>query len=294
MRLAPICFAATMFATGPAFATEGGGSTYPRGVENFMVGAAPPPGLHWLAYGNIYRASALKDFAGNDLPIPGFKLDANVLAIRPVWSTNVQIAGGNLVAHAIIPLVDLTVSIAGRAESKSGIGDITVGPGIAFHHSPTLHSVVGLDFVLPTGSYDRTRLVNVGRNYMSVQPLYAFSHIDPNGFNGDFKLTLNLNGRNGDTDYKSGTEVFVDYSTGWGFGNGWTAGAGGYLWRQLSADEQAGVKLPNSKVSAFAIGPSVKYDNGKGVLVTAKLQRDVGVRNTTQGTAFWVKAVLPF
>ena len=44
-RLFPFAAAALVGWSGHALATEGGGSTYPSGVENFMVGAVPLPGL---------------------------------------------------------------------------------------------------------------------------------------------------------------------------------------------------------------------------------------------------------
>jgi hypothetical protein len=277
-----------------AHATEGGGSTYPRGVENFLVGAVPPPGMYLLGYGNHYTADKFIDGQGNNAGIPGFKVRATAAVLRGVWSTSNQVLGGNLVFHSIVPLVNLKVSAAGNSQDKSGLGDITVGTGVAFHHSPQLHTVIGLDLSLPTGDYDKNNQANIGRNYLSVQPLFGLSHIDPNGLNADMKLTLNLNRRNKDTDYRSGNELFVDYSVGWGLGNGWTVGVGGHAWQQLSDDKSGGTTVANSKTRAFSAGPSLKYDNGKGWFFTAKLQRDMAVRNSTQGTAFWLKTSIPF
>lgn len=277
-----------------AHATEGGGSTYPRGVENFLVGAVPPPGVYLLGYGNHYAADKFIDGQGDNAGIPGFKVRATAAVLRGVWSTKTEVMGGNLVFHSIAPLVNLKVSAAGNSQNKSGLGDITVGTGVAFHHSPQLHTVVGLDLSLPTGDYAKNNLANIGRNYLSVQPLFAVSRIDPNGLNADLKLTLNINRRNKDTDYRSGNELFADYSVGWGLGNGWTVGVGGHAWQQLANDKSGGADVANSKTRAFALGPSLKYDNGKGWFFTAKLQRDMAVRNSTQGTAFWLKTSIPF
>jgi len=280
--------------TGLAHATEGGGSAYPRGVENYLVGAVPPPGFYVLGYGNAYSADRLNDQDGNQIPVPGFKVQAAVAAVRTIWSTPYQALGGNIVFHGIAPLVDLKVSAAGASQHKTGLGDVTLGIGLATHYSQQFHTALGLDFVLPTGGYDKTNLANIGRNYVTVQPLYALSWIDPKGFNGDLKFTFNFNRRNKDTDYRSGNEVFVDYSAGWGLGNGWTLGVGGHLWRQLTSDENAGADVADSKVSAFGIGPSIKYDNGQGWFITAKLQKETAVRNSTQGTALWLKTSIPF
>lgn len=286
---------AAVLCTQAVWATESGGSTYHPGVENFMVGAAPPPGLYVMEYLLHYEADRLNDNNGNALPIPGgFSVRANAAATRVVWSTDVKLGGGNLVLHGIVPLVNLKVGVAGQSQTKNGVGDLTFGPAIAYHHSPNLHSVLGFDFVAPVGSYSTTNLANIGRNYWSLQPFYTMTHVDPAGFNGDFKATGNINQRNHDTGYKSGTELIVDYSAGWGFGNGWVAGVGGYAYQQLESDKLNGASVADSKGRALAIGPSMKYDNGKGWFITAKWQKELAVRNRPQGSEFWVKTTIPF
>lgn len=293
-KLFPFAAVALMGCSGCALATEGGGSTYASGVENYLVGAVPPPGLYVLNYDNLYVADKLKDGLGQQVPVPGFKVNAAVVATRVVWSTPQPVLGGNLVFHTIIPVVDLKVSAAGASQHKTGVGDITVGVGVARHHSESLHTVAGLDLVLPTGSYNKADLANIGRNYASLQPLFALTYLQSRGFNGDFKLTFNLNQKNKDTQFSSGDEVFLDFATGYGMGNGWTLGVGGYVRRQLSSDTQAGAVLANSRSSAFALGPSVRYDNGKGWFITAKFQAESAVRNGSEGKAFWIKTAIPF
>ncbi|WP_043458750.1 SphA family protein [Azohydromonas australica] len=277
----------------PALAGEGGGGAYPNGVENFVMGALPPPGLYGIVYVNGYSADRLMDSNGNNLNVPGFKVTANIIAPRLVWLPGVKLLGGDLVTSTIIPLVDLKVSAAGRTESRSGLGDILVGSGVAWHHSQALHSIAAVDFYLPTGSFDSARLANVGRNYLAWEPVYAASYVDPNGPNADIKLGYMVNRRNKDTDYRTGQEFHFDYALGWGFGNGITAGVGGFFYRQMTDDNQGGTDLSGSKGRAFAIGPSVKYDSGKGWFIAAKWQKESAVRNRPEGSAFWLKAVFP-
>ena len=277
-----------------AFATEGGGSTYPLGTENFMAGAAPPPGLYVLEYLNLYTASRVNDAQGNAVPIPGFKVRAAAAATRLIWVTPQQALGGQLTAHAILPLVDLSVRAGGASDARTGLGDVTVGGAIAWHHTPALHSVLGLDAVLPTGAYDRGRQANIGRNYVSLQPLGVLTWMDPSGFNGDVKATLNFNRTNADTGYRSGREFIMDYAAGWGLGNGWVIGVGGYLYRQWSDDQVGGAAVPGSRGRSQSIGPSVRYADGKGWLVAAKVEKEFGVRNRAQGAQFWLKTTVPF
>jgi hypothetical protein len=280
-------------ACGSALASEGGGTVYPNGVENFMSGALPPPGLYGMVYGEHFSADRVNDADGHNLNVPGFKVTANVIAPRLAWVPGVKLLGGDLVVHAIVPIVNLKVSVAGNSQTKTGIGDIVAGPGIGWHHSPNLHSVAAVDFYLPTGGYDKNDLANIGRNYWAAEPLYALSYVDPAGFNGDVKAGYILNRRNKDTDYRSGQEFHFDYALGWGFGNGLTAGLGGYYWQQTTSDRQAGATLANSKGKTFAIGPTVKYDSGKGWFATLKWQKETTSENRAQGNAVWLKVVFP-
>ena len=169
-----------------------------------------------------------------------------------------------------------------------------MGAGIGKHYSPELHTAMGVDVVLPTGGYDKNEAVNIGRNYYSIQPLYALSYIQNTGFNGDFKLTFNLNGSNSATGYTSGHEVFVDYSAGYGLGNGWVVGIGGYLRQQMADDTGTGAQTNGNRSKAFAYGPSIKYENANHWFVTAKLTQETGVQNSVKGNALWIKAAVPF
>ena len=153
--------------------------------------------------------------------------------------------------------------------------------------------MLGLDFYLPTGGYNKNDLANIGRNTYSIEPVYILSVIDPTGFNGDIKAGYVFNQRNKDTDYHSGDEFHFDYAMGWGLGHGWTAGAGGYFYQQTTSDRQGGADLADSKGKTFAIGPALKYDSGKGWFATLKWQKEVRSENRAQGNALWLKAVFP-
>lgn len=173
--------------------------------------------------------------------------------------------------HAILPLVSLGVNVApGLSQKKTGIGDIVFGPALGWHHGPKLHTLLALDIFAPTGKFDKNDLTNIGRGHWSVQPIAGVSHIDLNGLNADAKVIWKYNLKNKDAGCTSGQEFIVDYSIGWGLGIGWTLGAGGYAYQQLNDDKLTGATVSNNKGRAFAIGPSIKYDSGKGWFVTAK------------------------
>ncbi|VVO94187.1 transporter [Pseudomonas silesiensis] len=274
-------------------ATEGGGSSYPMGAENYMSGAMPPPGLYAQFFVGHYEADSLRDNSGDKVPVD-FRVRADSIAPRLIWVTEQQVFGASLAFHALVPLVDLKVEVNGQSQSKQGLGDIIFGPALGFHHSEKLHSILALDFIAPSGEYDRGDLANIGRNYWVIEPVLAVSYIDPNGLNIDAKTMYDFNLRNKATDYRSGQELHIDYAVGWGLGNGWVLGVGGYVLQQTTDDRQDGDRIKDNKGRALAFGPSVKYTSDKGWFLTAKWEQESEVRNRAQGNAYRVKLTVPF
>lgn len=283
-------------ACGVARATERGGlGVYPDGLENFMSGALPPPGAYGIVYGGHLRYDTVRDGAGNRVEPPDFGVTVDVVAPRLVWVTGRSVLGGQLALHAVAPLLQVgvragDVHAGGGRWTSRGLGDMTVGAALGYHASPTLHYLVALDIVAPTGRYDRADSSSLGRNVWTVQPVLAVSRVTASGWNVDMKAMYDVNLVNHATGTRSGQALHADYALGWGLGNGWVLGAGGHVYRQLTDDTGPGAA---GKARAFALGPSLKYDSGNGWFLTAKLQRESWVRNRPQGEQFYVKAVLP-
>ncbi len=284
--------AAVATTSGTAFATEGGGSIYPNGAENYLVAAIPPPGVYVLEYLSGYSADKLLDNNGNPAPI-NFDLNVTAAATRLIWVTDQQILGGQLAFHAIAPLVHVSASVNGAGQTKSGLGDITFGPALGYHASENLHYLYGLDFNAPTGQYNKNDMVNLGRNYWNLEPVFAVTYTQPSGLNADLKVMYDFNGINNETNYRSGQELHADYALGWGFGNGFVAGIGGYLYQQTDDDKVGGIIVQNNRGRAFALGPSLKYDNGKHWFITAKYEREFDVKNRPEGGGLNIKMIIP-
>lgn len=275
-----------------AWATENGGSMYNHGGENFNIGAMPPAGMYYMLYGGAYHADKLVDNKGDALPID-FDVKANSLAARVVRVTDLHFAGGQFGFYGIVPLVDLSTKVAGQSQDKTGLGDIVLGAGLGYHLSDKLHYAVSWDLGVPVGDYDKNDLANLGRNYWTWQNVFAITYLQPAGINADLKVMYDINSPNHDTQFHSGNELHSDFALGWAFGNGWTAGVGGYLYQQVTDDKVAGVTVADNRGRAFAVGPSVKYDAGKW-FITGKYEKEFNVRNRAEGGAFKVKAILPF
>ncbi len=291
--IAIACGALIALSSGTAVAIEANGlPIYPDGLESYMSGALPGPGVHLLLYSGAMRYNSVRDQDGKSLAIPNFKVDVGLIAPRVVWVTPHQVAGGQLAFHALFPLLTVKETVGNQSKRRQGLGDMAFGPALGYHFSNTAHAIVGIDFMAPTGRYKQNELANLGRNYWTIQPAVAFTYTQPRGINFDIKAMVDFNLRNHDTHTRSGNAFHADYALGYGLGNGWVAGLGGYVYQQFQHD--SGPQAGDGKARAFGIGPNLRYANSQGWLFTAKWQQDVGVRSRPKGHQFLVKAAIPF
>ncbi len=276
-----------------AWATEGGGGAYPNGAEDFMAGAVPPPGTYFINYFTYYTAGAFKDNEGNDA-IPDFDLKVIANTFRILHVTKMEVLGANWGFHAFLPIVNVDVILPVGSESKTGVGDIIIDPFILAWHLEHLHFVAAMDIYMPTGSYDKDRLANIGRNYWTFEPIFAFTYLSKSGFEVSAKLMYDFNTKNEDTDYKSGQEFHFDYTLGMKLKE-ISFGVGGYFYQQVTKDEINGQTIePNgNKGRAFAVGPQIKYDY-KNMSFILKYQKEMFVENRPEGDKLWFKFVWIF
>ena len=309
MNLRAITFAAILaFNPLTGWATETGGSVDPTGSEGFMTGMLPPPGMYWLNYLEYYTASRDNNSNGKS-SVPGFSVSAVAEAFRFVHVTPLEIMGGNVAWHMILPAVNLSVTAAGAKDQNFGVGDITVGPAIGWH-GPNLHFVLATDFYLPTGAYNQKDLANIGRNYYSVQPLVTVTNRFDNGFELSAKLryTLNTTNSNGEitpvnptgAGYLSGQEAVIDFAAGQIVGD-WQFGVQGYYYRQVtddSADNAAAeslirTQLKGNRGEAFALGPTA-HGEWAGVNFLTTWEHEFMAVNRPEGDRFWLKTIVHF
>lgn len=275
-----------------ASATEHGGDNIGQGSEGLFAGALPAPGWYGVAYANHYDADRFNDGHGN-ASIPSFHFTADVLAARLFYMSNLTVAGGRVGFFAIGSVASLrSESTDGRAR-RDGIGDITVGPTVGWQHG-AWHQLVAMDIALPTGSYDASRALNTGNHYASFRPIYAFSYLPENGIEASAKITYTFNTTNAATHYQSGQLFHFDYSLSYRVANPLRLGINGYFIKQTTDDRLRGVRVgPDGfRGRVFAVGPAAHYEFGK-TSIDLKLLKEHSVRNRSEGTSLWAKAVVP-
>lgn len=284
--------AATLLGFASAHASENGGDNIGQGSEGFFAGALPPPGWYGVLYGNHYHATEFKDGSGRS-SIPGFDLKADVLAGRLFYMSDVEIAGGRLGMFAIGSVASLRSKGPAGGARRDGAGDITVGPTVGWRHG-AWHTLVAMDIVLPTGSYERARALNTGNNYYSLRPIYAFSYLPESGFEASAKISYTLNTTNTATHYRSGQLFHFDYSVTMPVTASLRLGINGYVVKQTTDDREYGKQVGTDgfRGRVVAIGPAAQYRMGNALL-DLKVVKEYAVRNRAEGSSIWAKLVVP-
>ena len=279
---------------GSAAAVENGAPITPFGVMDFGAGQMPPAteiGTVGLRVAR-YRASQLRDDNGDRSPVAA-RVAVDSVGLAFIKITGLTLGDARFGWGAVLPYLDtslqLTVPTPGGPLPLSGRngaqGDVQLIPVIlAWTPSPGLYTNVQLQVQLPTGSYDRTRLINAGSNHRTISPVFALTWISPGGLEVSSSIQLNFNSRNKDTDYTSGREYQQEFAVGQHVGP-WTFGVGGYHYQQVSDDKGAGV-VNGNRARVTALGPALSFfELGSGLpLVWVHAYKEFNARNRSQGT----------
>lgn len=275
----------------------GTNSVYPLGIADFGPANLPPPGLYDLITESHVHLNGLMNNAGQPNPlIKNFSTNVDVVANRLIWVPDVSVLGGTVVSTMMIPFVysrpSYTVGQKNVSGSKASLGDIAVNTGLGYNLGSSLKTVVGFAVYAPTGAYNAADVANTGANHWAIEPDILLSYRLAK-FNADILAGYIVNSQNRATHYTSGNEAHFDYAAGWNFAGGWTAGVGGFVWRQVTDDSNSAGTVASNRAASNAIGPVVKYDSGKGWAVVLKYQQMFAVKNSPKGNVVWLKVAIP-
>lgn len=292
-----------LFAAGTSFA--GGGQHYPNGAEGVFAGMLPPPGIYAFSYTLYYTADQFNDDNGDEYttaPFADFDATIIVEAPRVVYMSKFEVLGGTLGAHTLIPIY-IDTDLESLGFDDSGLGDIFVGPVIAWH-KPPYHYAVGLDVVFPTGDFDAGNPASAGGNFWTIEPIFAFTYLLESNWCLSFKAMYDFNTKNDEyvvpgpdptvVERDPGDEFHVDYSVDYGIADKWRVGVSGYFYKQVTDDEIDGTEIEDDLGQVLAIGPTVVYQPNPGFSVTFKAQIETLVENRPQGTSYWLKVLKAF
>lgn len=283
-----------------AQATERGLAAYPDGCENFFAGAFPPPGVYFQYYFVYYNAWHLKGPVTAVAPYAHGELVGNVF--RLVYSSKVQVLGGNWGAHVIVPLMYAGLHldpIPGASDYQFGVGNIWLTPLILAWHFGDFHVTAALDFSTP-GTYSKTKLASPSQNYFTFQPVLGLAWMPKSGFGVNIKMMYDFPTNNTSpiqalgavNEYHSGQAFHFDYCVDYAVMPNLRIGAAGFYYVQTTGDTVDGVNVGNH-ARQFAIGPAIKYDYQRWSFMFIP-QFEMATMHRPEGARYWAKVWYAF
>ncbi len=259
-----------------------------------MSGVLPSPGVYVREDTYIYRGTER-----STVPQGQLRVDLNAVAhiLNATVVTPYQILGGNYAYSVRGAYSDISATQSAalnrprvtmtRTGSVSAFNDIVVSPLIVGWHSGYFHWNAGASVWMPAGDYDKTRLVNTGRNYWSVVPQFNATYFDPRaGWDVSASSMYIVSYENTATHYNSGDVIQIDLAAGKMISPQFKLGVVGYYLQQITPDSGIGDIVGDRKLRVAGAGPAATFSfsvNNVPLNVVAKYYREFSAQNTTQG-----------
>lgn len=264
--------AVLLVSTKSARADEGGVAFWLSGQYASFAAVPQEPGWYLPTMGYYYNgsASASKSFprgttissgldaqAGLMFIVPTFVPDVKILGGQPAFS--IAFGGGYAETSADVSLAAIGTRSVNRFDSLWGITDLYPVVSVAWAqgvHNWMLYAAGDV----PVGSYDSTRLINIGIGHGAVDGGGGYTYLNPkSGLEMSAVAGFTYNLENGDTNYQNGVDFHLDYAVSQFLSEHLHVGVAGYLYYQLTGDSGSGAKLGGFESKIAAIGPQIGY-----------------------------------
>lgn len=254
---------------------------YVPGVEGVQAASVPPPGMYYLGYLVNYNINSLR--APGSSQVPGHNTGTvTALANRFAWITNHKFLGADYGMEAIVPVLrtSLTFNAPGISDSRSGVGDIYLGPLVLGWHGPQWDAAAGAGIWLDSASSSDP--ASPGKGFKSTMLTAGMTYY----FDGAKTITASALARyefNSKKDgFRPGQQMTVEWGLGKSFGS-YSAGLVGYSQWQTSNDK--GVNASTDRSRRHALGAEFIYPIASaGVFLKAAAYKEFGVKNDTKGS----------
>lgn len=286
-----------VFQTQRVSATENGLLSTPVGVNTVVNGILPAPGdTQFYEYTLHYEADK---FVGNDGKslVPDFKIRADVIAPRVVHTWEQQLGPFTLASGIIAPLVKLSINTPSGSGKNSGLGDIILQPLFigGSNSSKTFFAFLApFDVAIPTGSYNKNRVDNLGNNYFAFIPSLNTTWFPTPDWDVSTTTLIEMNTKNRDTNYHSGSVATFEYNVSYQVIPNLHVGVQGFFMKQFTDDKLDGDTFQDGfRGKAAGFGPQIRYMFNQRAGMLLKYQKEFDVRNRAEGNKLWFEFTLP-
>jgi hypothetical protein len=272
------------------------------GATSFLDGEAGP-GLLLEMIGNTYTAGFVTDATGR--PLPGNNgQSGDSLILHMAYVSDVPIFGGHLGFEFLLPFAFIDLSVAGSPEmTQSGVGDVTVTPFVQWsglHLFDRDFSMrIGLQGVVPAGSYSPGRALNIGQDVWQISPYYAFTWQVTQLWEISGRLNYDWSSANtsppvvsGAFSAQPGDQFVTNLSASYAIDEHWRLGVASYMLQQLSDSRINDLPVPASKQRAFGVGPGALWTDGHVTLI-GNIYREFATENRPEGFSGFLRLLCP-
>jgi hypothetical protein len=180
-----------------------------------------------------------------------------------------------------------------ESDSRSGVSDLYPTATLKWNngvHNTMAYVAAGV----PTGTYDKNRLANIGTNHWAVDAGGGYTYLDQKkGHELSAVLGLTYNFENPDTDYQNGVDAHLDWAASQFFSETFHAGLVGYFYYQLTGDSGAGATLGDFKSHVAGIGPQAGWFLKNKWYVNLKGYWEFAAQNRPEGWNAWLTVAIP-
>ena len=290
-----------------AAASEFGVSSYRPGLMDLFAGYSFPPGSLFVKDLFLYqdaRSHVVAEGQGIGFHIHNV---AYTDALFAAYATKIRIFGSYW-ALAVLPQVRITdqTIIGGpvrlphikQTSTVAGLGDLIVLPYLLGWKFGEFHLNTDLMVYMPTGSYDRQRIIDIGDNRWAFEPDVGVTWMhERSGIEASVFIGYTVNTKNNASHYLSGDEFHADFALVEHFPHGLILGMAGYAFQQTTGDSGSGAILGPFKGRVIALGPLTGVTipvMRHPVTFTFKYTVEFEAQNRLTGNELWLTVNCPF
>ncbi len=279
-----------------ARAAENGTGFYLLGSRGPLAAVVPPQGVFFQNDFYVFYADRS---SSKPLPVHGniatdFRSRAYIEMPTFLWSTPWTLGGAQLAFSATIPFGGPDVSasaVAGPFSRSTSDSTFTIGDpvfsGMLGWESGRFRATGIVSVNTPIGDYHKGALANISFNRWATDVTGAATWLDTErGLDLSAAIGVTFNGENPATNYRTGTELHLEWAASQYLSKNFSIGIIGYHYQQISGDSGSGAVLGGFEGRVTALGGTVGYNFqiGKAPISTRiKVYREFDVKNRVPG-----------
>lgn len=273
------------------------------------------PGVTLLQYVRYSDFDSITDSKGNESAAfqqPQINVVTSITQLSV--ATPLAIGGNRIGFDVLVPVtrIDSRFGAGGLQLRDNGtaIGDVTFGPFIQFKPvmrgpRPIASVRLAVNVIAPTGGFDRSRDLNQGSGYWSVNAYAAWTLLPAPGWEVSGRTQYLYNARTSKIanapdipgfvfrNGQAGQLAYSNFTVSREVQRGVAVGLNGFVVQQLDNDRINGIRLPDTKRSALYMGPGLHLDRLPGWGMNANLLLPVSTRNYSNGPQLNLQFILP-